>query len=149
MWNVVAKECIREQHLILTMKQCQMHRPEKDLKKIWNTYTAMIQKKLRKVTAVPKLDHLSRNWMNVSWNMEQLRRKLMSMSLWYCILAVMEQGSSCLCAKDFHFGYKMWYLNYPSGYLLAFDVYQGSKRQNTDSKDIFGVVGQNVLFLID
>ena len=73
----------------------------------------------------------------------------MSMSLWYCILAVMEQGSSCLCAKDFHFGYKMWYLNYPSGYLLAFDVYQGSKRQNTDSKDMFGVVGQNVLFLID
>ena len=51
--------------------------------------------------------------------------------------------------KPVRFGYKVWCLNYPSGYLLAFDVYQGSKGQNTDYKDVFGVGGGNVLSLID
>ena len=47
------------------------------------------------------------------------------------------------------FGYKVWCLNYPSGYLLAFDVYQGIKGQDTDYKDMFGVEKGNVLSLID
>ena len=38
--------------------------------------------------------------------------------------------------KSVHFGCKVWCLNCPSGYLLVFDVYQGSKGQN---KDKFGV----------
>ena len=44
MWNVVAKEYIGNQHLTLTRKQCQMQWLEIDLTKLWNTYTAMIQK---------------------------------------------------------------------------------------------------------
>ena len=39
-------------------------------------------------------------------------------------------------------------LNYSSGYLHAFDVYQGNKVQNTDYNDMFGVEWGNVLSLI-
>ena len=48
--------------------------------------------------------------------------------------------------KSVRFGCKVWCLNYPSGYLLVFDVYQGSKGQNNDYKDVFGV-GGGMLFL--
>ena len=41
-----------------------------------------------------------RNWMNVAWNINQLRGKLISMSLWYHILSVMEQVLSRLCIKS-------------------------------------------------
>ena len=51
--------------------------------------------------------------------------------------------------KPVCFGYKVWCLNYLSGYLLVFDVYQGSKGQNIDCKDIFGVGRGNVFSLID
>ena len=41
--------------------------------------------------------------------------------------------------KPVRLDYKVWSLNYPSGYLHAFDVYQGNKVQNTDYNDMFGV----------
>lgn len=41
--------------------------------------------------------------------------------------------------KPVRFDYKVLCLNYPSGYLHAFDVYQRNKVQNTDYNDMFGV----------
>ena len=74
----------------------------------------------------------------------------MLMGLWYHILAVMEQVSRRLCIKSLFVlatNYKVRCLNYPFGYLLAFDVYQGSKGQNTDCKDMCGVgcIGLNCI----
>ena len=49
--------------------------------------------------------------------------------------------------KPVHFGYKVWCLNYLSGYVLAFDASQGSKGENTDYKDLFGVGEGGMFFL--
>ena len=51
--------------------------------------------------------------------------------------------------KLVRFGYEVLCLNYPSGYLLTFDAYQGSKGQNTDYKDMLPVGGGNLISLID
>ena len=58
-------------------------------------------------------------------------------------------SKQAMCQNLVRFGSNVWSLNYPSGYLLVFDVYQGSKGQNTDYKDMFGVGGQNVYSLVD
>ena len=50
--------------------------------------------------------------------------------------------------KPDRFCCKVCCLKYLSGYLLAFDVHQGSKGQNTGYKDIFGVSGEKVFSLI-
>ena len=42
--------------------------------------------------------------------------------------------------KPVRFGYKVWCLNYPNGYLVAFDVYQGSRGKSNKHKEEFGVL---------
>ena len=51
--------------------------------------------------------------------------------------------------KPIRFGYKVWCLNYPDGYLIAFDVYQGAKGRPNPHKEKFGVGGESVLALVD
>ena len=50
--------------------------------------------------------------------------------------------------KPDRFCCKVCCLKYLSGYLLTFDVHQGSKGQNTGYKDIFGVSAEKVFSLI-
>ena len=44
---------------------------------------------------------------------------------------------------------RFWCLNYPDGYLIAFDVYQGAKGRPNPHKEKFGVEGGSVLALVD
>lgn len=41
-----------------------------------------------------------------------------------------------ICGKPIYFGYKMWCMNTPNGYLVDFEIYQGKNLNSNEDYDI-------------
>ncbi|CAG0892315.1 unnamed protein product [Cyprideis torosa] len=60
-------------------------------------------------------------------------------------------GHNSMKQKSIRFGYKLWCLNTPEGYLIAFDPYQGKSGKQVEEElaEIFGKSASTVLVLLD